>query len=236
MTDYGTLEAALSANLSLQHRPVAVTFLANAPAGVGRFEGERPSGCSFWTIASSGRTFFTEGADHHNCPIGAYTHNIPMPAARARELEETLGLMESIGYIRMEEVPGIPRLAATPNVVVYAPLGETPVDPDVVLFWGPPGRVMLLQEAAIRAGVASQFSTLGRPTCMALPAALAHGAVASTACVGNRVYTEMDDGDLYVAVPGKDVARLAEAAEVIRNANAALLQYHEERRRTLSRN
>ena len=115
--------------------------------------------------------------------------------------------MASIGYVRMEEVPGIPVLPKSPAAVVYAPLGDTPVDPDVVLFSGPAARLMLLQEAAIRAGIASKLNTLGRPTCMVLPAALASGMVASTGCVGNRVYTAVAEGDLYAAVPGTDLAR-----------------------------
>ena len=36
----------------------------------------------------------------------------------------------------MEEVPGIQRLPATPSAIVYAPLADTPVDPDVVVFSG----------------------------------------------------------------------------------------------------
>ena len=56
--------------------------------------------------------------------------------------------MAGIGYLRMEEIPGIPVLPRTPGAVVYAPLGDTPVDPDVVLFWGPAARVMLRQEAS----------------------------------------------------------------------------------------
>ncbi|PYR80559.1 MAG: hypothetical protein DMF87_08590 [Acidobacteria bacterium] len=74
------------------------------------------------------------------------------------------------------------------HVVVYAPLGDTPLDPDVVMFCGLAARVMLLQEAAIGAGVASSVATFGRPTCMAVPASLASGVVMSTGCVGNRVY------------------------------------------------
>jgi uncharacterized protein (DUF169 family) len=135
----------------------------------------------------------------------------------------------------MEEVPDILRLPETPAVVVYAPLGKTPVDPDVVLFWGPPGRVMVLQEAAIRAGVGAQFNTLPRPTCMVLPAALAQGTTASTGCVGNRVYTGLGESDLYVAVPGKDVARIAEETAVARAANATLMQYHQDRKQQLVR-
>ena len=41
--------------------------------------------------------------------------------------------MTGIGYVRMEEIAGIPRLPKTPGAVIYAPLGDTPMDPDVVL-------------------------------------------------------------------------------------------------------
>jgi uncharacterized protein (DUF169 family) len=157
-----------------------------------------------------------------------------LPEHRAHELSDTLKLMTEVGYLRMEEVPAIPTLPNTPRAVVYAPLADTPVDPDVVLFWGPPGTVMMLQEAAIRANVAAQLTTLARPTCMVLPAALKHGTVASSGCIGNRVYTELADADLYVAVPGRDVGPVAEQTAVIRAANAALLQYHRDRKQTLA--
>ncbi len=97
--------------------------------------------------------------------------------------------MTGIGYVKIEEVPGIPRQSHPPGVVIHAPLGDTPVEPDVVLFVGRPGRMMLLQEASVRAEVGAQLPLLGRPTCMALPAALAHGVVASMGCIGNRAYT-----------------------------------------------
>jgi len=172
--------------------------------------------------------------DHHNCAIGSYTHNMPLPPERAQELEQTLSFMTTIGYIKMQEVGGIPRLPRTPGVVVYAPLGETSVDPDVVLFVGRPGRVMLLQEAALRAGVGAGVPLLARPTCMALPAALAAGSVASTACIGNRGYTDVGDDELYVVVPGKDLGRVADAVVTITDANSKLSEYHRERRRTLA--
>ncbi len=234
MTDYRRIERQLSSDLGLTRRPVAIAFRDGPPPGVSQFIGIAPSGCTFWRLASEGRTFFTVPSDHYNCAIGAYTHNIPLPPARAKELEETLGFMTGIGYVRMEEVPGIPVLPKTPGAVVYAPLGDTPVDPDVVLFWGPAARIMLLQEAALRAGVAASLNTLGRPTCMALPAALAHGMVASTGCVGNRVYTGVEEGELYAAVPGKDLAKLAETAATISAANARLLEYHQVRRQQLT--
>ena len=234
MTDYAAIERRLREQLGLTRRPVAIAFRDTPPAGVKQFSGSEPSGCSFWRIAMEGRTFFTVPADHYNCPVGAHTHNIPLPSERAGELPQVLQIMTGLGYLKMEEVPGIPRLPTTPGAVVYAPLGDTPMDPDVVLFIGPPGRLMLLQEAALRAGVAANVPFLGRPTCMALPAALAGGAVASTGCIGNRVYTGAGEDELYVAVAGRDIARVADETETIARANAALADYHRGRRATLA--
>ncbi len=234
MTDYRGIEQRLSEALGLSRRPVAVAFGETPPVGVSKFTGTEPSGCSFWRLAVGGQTFYTVPADHYNCPIGSYTHNIPLPQNRASELDQTLSLMAGIGYVKMEEVSEIPRLPRTPGVVVYAPLGDTPVDPDVVLFAGRPGRVMLLQEAALRAGVGSQVPFLGRPTCMVLPAALAHGVIASTGCIGNRVYTDLGEDELYVAVPGRDLAKVADDVQTIAAANAKLAEYHRDRRQALA--
>jgi uncharacterized protein (DUF169 family) len=228
--NYRAIEDRLSKTLRLDRRPVAIGIRDTPPAGVTRFTGTVPSGCSFWSLASGGRVFYTVGSDHHNCPIGAHTHNIPLPSERAAELGGTLEYMAGIGYLRLEEVPHIPQLPATPGAVVYAPLGDAPVPPDVVLFIGRPGAMMLLQEAAMRAGVAAPTSALGRPTCMAVPAALAHGVVASMGCVGNRVYTDLDESELYAAVPGQHLTAVATEAETIAAANAALFTYHQDRR------
>ena len=123
-------------------------------------------------------------SDHYNCPIGSYTHNIPLPPDREPELMQALSLMAGIGYIRMEEVPGIPRMPKTPGVVIYAPLAATPVDPDAVLVTAPPARMMLLHEAAARSGIGVQ-QLVGRPTCMAIPASQSDALVSSMGCVGN---------------------------------------------------
>lgn len=230
MIDWSRIERQLTEVLTPRRRPVAVAFRATPPPGVARFAGREPSGCSFWRLAAEGRTFCTVPADHANCAIGSYTHNLPLPAERAHELDQTLGFMAGLGYIRMEEVPGIPRLPSTPAAVVYAPLGDTPVEPDVVLVAGRPGRLMLLYEAAARAGVTPQLPLLGRPTCMALPAALTGGMAMSLGCVGNRVYTGLDGDELYVALPGREIGRIVAELETIGSANATLADYHTKRR------
>jgi uncharacterized protein (DUF169 family) len=234
VTDWAALEQRLAEALAPRRRPVAVAFRETVPAGVPPFAGQEPSGCSFWRLAALGRRFATVPADHANCAIGGYTHNIPLPPERAAELDGTLGFMAGLGYVRREEVPAIPRLAATPGAVVYAPLGETPVDPDVVLVAGRPGRLMWLYEAAVRAGVTPRLPLLGRPTCMVLPAALAGGVAMSLGCVGNRVYTGLDEDELYVALPARDLPGVVAELATIAAANATLADYHTRRRAELA--
>ena len=214
-------------------RPVAVAFADAAPEGVEKFAGSEPAACSFWGLAAAGRVFYAADADHLNCPIGGYTHNA-LPAERMPELQQALTLMSGIGYIRMEEVPGVFQLAKRPKVVIYAPLGDTPVAPSVVLASGKAGGVMLLAEAATRAGVMSNLPLLGRPTCMAIPAALANGAVASTGCIGNRVYTDIGDDELYIVLRGTDLERIAAELDTILSANRTLTEYHKERKSRLT--
>jgi uncharacterized protein (DUF169 family) len=234
MMDYRSMEERLVRSLTLTRRPVAVTFAETPPTGIPRFAGVEPSGCSFWRLAAAGRTFYTVPSDHYHCPVGAYTHNIPLSPERVGELDRTLGFMTGLGYLRHEEVPGIPRLPRTPGAVIYAPLADAPAPPDVVLVAGRPGRLMLLQEAALGAQVGLSVGFLGRPTCMAVPAALASGVVASTGCIGNRVYTDLGDDELYVALPGKALPAVSEALGTITAANATLADYHRERRRSLT--
>jgi uncharacterized protein (DUF169 family) len=233
MTDYARIEDQLTRGIRPSRRPVAIAFRDSAPAGVPPFTGTLPSGCSFWKLAAEGRTFHTVAADHYNCPIGSYTHNIPLPPEREGELMQTLSLMADIGYIRMEEVGGIPRVAQTPAVIVYAPLSETPVDPDAVLVTAQPGRLMLLHEAATRSGLAMQ-PLFGRPTCMAIPAAMGDSVISSMGCIGNRIYTELADGEMYLTVSGARIGDVAAQLETITSANAALTAYHNDRRVALT--
>jgi uncharacterized protein (DUF169 family) len=233
MTDYAELEQHLTNSLNLSRRPVAIAFRETPPAGVQALSGSQPSGCSFWRLAAAGQTFYTVPSDHYNCPVGSYTHNIPLPKEREAELMQTLSLMVNVGYLRMEEVPGIPRLPATPAVTIYSPLAMTPVDPDAVLLAGTPARLMLLHEAATRAAK-TPLPLLGRPTCMAIPAALSAGVASSLGCIGNRVYTGIADDEFYTVIAGKDLAQVIAEMDTILSANTALSDYHKGRRATLA--
>src|SRR2546423_1625587 len=169
MPSWSELEQTFTQSLSLDVAPVAVTFSDTVPTDVKKFQGSVPSGCTFWKLAATAPArqgaFYTVPADHQNCPIGAHTHNVPQ-ADGGTMLNEMLGMMAGMGYVKMEEVPGIPRWPTSPAAIVYARLGETPRTPDVILFACRPTAAMLLGEAARAAGVASSLPPLPRPTCM----------------------------------------------------------------------
>ena len=69
---------------------------------------------------------------------------------------------------------------------------------------------------------------------MALPAAMQYGTVTSLACIGNRIYTGLGEGELYVAVPGAKLESVSEALGVISKANAALEEFARGRHVSLS--
>jgi len=216
--------------LGLRSPPVALTFQTAPPANVPRVDAAGPSGCTYWKYAAEGRTFYTEAPDHYNCPIGAYTHGVDLPPERAEELEEVVGTMVQLGYIRMEEVPGIPRREGAFGVAVYAPLVDAPFEPDVVLVCGNARQMMLLAEAAQAGGAGPEAGLMGRPTCAAIPEAMrSQRGVASLGCIGNRVYTGLADDELYFALPGKHVAAVAEKLAGLVNANRELERYHRAR-------
>jgi uncharacterized protein (DUF169 family) len=231
MTRYSSLESQLTEILGLTRRPVAVS--TSQQPGIPKFSGSVPAGCSFWRLAAEGRSFYTEAGDHYNCAIGCYTHNIPLPPEREAELGAAVAFMTSIGYIRPEDIPGISRLTDSPGYMSYAPLADASFAPEVVILVGKPGKLMLLQEAAARAGVQTQPSLLARPTCMAIPAALAGGTTASSGCVGNRVYTDLAEDELYIMVPGADLEKIAAELDTILDANAKLNDYHRQRKAEL---
>ena len=160
MTQWKQLSDGLTAALHLNDTPIAITFSGEAPAGVAAFDdpmpaaaadgrtGRVPAGCVFWMHATDA-TFTTVAEDHANCSVGSMTHGF-------KTLEEVAGngdvaaLLES-GWVTMEMVPKIPVVTQRPETVTYGPLGDTPVDPDVVLLRLNAKQLMVLSDEIGRA-------------------------------------------------------------------------------------
>jgi uncharacterized protein (DUF169 family) len=222
--------AQLQALLGLQWPAIAVAFRASAPTDLPQVEAAGPSGCTYWKQAAEGKTFYTEAADHYNCPIGSFTHGIDLPPAKAQELEGLVGTMIGLEYIRQEEIPTIPRRDAPFGVALYGLLSDARFDADVVLVRGNAKQMMLIAEAAGAAGLSGGNALMGRPTCAMIPATMQGGQVTtSLGCIGNRVYTGLADDEFYAAIPGPKVAPLVDKLATIVAANRELERFHQTR-------
>lgn len=225
-----TTGSALQDLLGLRWPPVAIAFRESAPANISRIESPAPAGCGYWRLAAEGRVFYTEASDHYTCPVGAHTHGVELPLNVAQELNGLVETMVQMQYIKMEEIPTIPRRQQPFRVALYARLAEASFDADIVLIRGAAKQLMLVAEAAQAAGIASGGATMGRPTCAILPESLQSGmATASFGCIGNRVYTGLGDDEGYYAIPGVKAAEVVNKLAAIVEANRRLNDFHKDR-------
>jgi uncharacterized protein (DUF169 family) len=216
--------------LELRAAPVAIAFLSAAPAGVAHVAASEPASCGYWRRAAAGEVFYTSADDHKRCPVGAHTHGVQLTPPEAKELEGLIGTMVGLEYLTMNDVAAIPTRKEPFAFAVYAPVDRAPTPPDVVLVRGNARQLMLLAEAAQSAGVGQTTPPMGRPTCALLPEAInGQHAGASLGCIGNRVYTGLEDSEGYFAIPGGAVAKVEERLRAIVRANRELEKFHRAR-------
>ena len=231
MPTYSEIASALTSALNLKQSPVAVSLVDAVPDGVPAWTGPAPAGCRFWQEAAS-RTFATSARHHDLCAVGMYTHNLEPTDATNADLGTALNVFADLGYLRPEDVPQVPVLTSRPRFVVYGPLGETALPPDVVLLFVDAGQTLVLSEAAqqIEGGTTP---ALGRPACAVVPQAVnSNRAALSLGCCGARAYLDVMTPDVALfAVPGARLAAFAERVSALARANAVLTTFHTIRRR-----
>jgi uncharacterized protein (DUF169 family) len=221
--------------LGLGKEPVAIAFTETPPEGVEHVGAREAAGCGYWRLAADGRSFYTTADDHANCPVGAFTHGVALSAEQSKELEGLIGTMIELKYIRSEEVPAFPHRKRPMRFAVYAPVQRATFAPDVVVFRGSVREMMIVSEAARAAGVFDAAPVMGRPACAMLPHALETATgVASVGCIGNRVYTQLGDGEMYVTVPGGSLSAVLAQLPVTLTANRELEQFHRQRASALA--
>ena len=218
----------ISTGLGLESPPIALAFVAAAPAGVPTFGGEVPSACTFWRRAESA-VFYAPSAQHMNCPIGAMTMGFEVPAGVQAELMGLVTKMCELGYISPAEPQAIPTNGNNPAGIVYGPFRDFPMEPDLVLIWLTPRQAMLYNEAVgdSRWTTASPTPVRGRPACAALPQTIRSSQpTLSLGCMGMRTFTEISDDRLLAVVPGKRAGELASSLESIIKSNDAMESFY----------
>lgn len=230
MTNLTTEAKQLQETLELKWPPISITFTNNPPTDIARINQRAPSGCTYWKLAAEGNVFYTEASDHFGCPIGAYTHGVELPPTEGKELEAMIEMMVGLSYLKMEDVPTIPRREDPFRFAIYAPLTSTPFAPDVVIIRGNAKQMMMLAEAANAAGISSSSRLMGRPTCAMIPAIIAtQQSAMSLGCIGNRVYNELGDGEFYGVLHGSQVSSVIDKLKAVAHANYQLQSFHHDR-------
>ncbi len=192
----------LERQLGVTDPPVAIAFVDEPPPGVPRTLSVVPSACAFWRQAEQG-TFYAAAEDHFNCPLGAMVMGFPLGEQQVAQLQEEVGMMCGISYVREEEVPNVPKVSRASAGIVYGPLAGFPVEPDAVMIWCTPHQAMKMSECCGMINwAASPAGMFGRPGCAALPIALAlESPSQSFGCVGMRINTGVDESKLLMVIP-----------------------------------
>ncbi|MGE5241370.1 MAG: DUF169 domain-containing protein [Bacteroidota bacterium] len=227
--DYKALASVLTNLLSLQTPPLAITFTQEEPAGVPRYEGALPpptpdgrtgkvsAGCVFWMKAAD-RTFHTCAEDHGNCSVGSLTHGfITLDAAAKRA--DVKALVDSC-WVTPDVFPQIPVVKQRPKCVVYGPLADTRIDPDVVFLRVNGKTAMILHDAM------PEMRFEGKPQCHIIPIAKEQGQVTlSVGCMLSRVRTGMANTEMTCAIPGNKLAEAVAKLTSTCSADKAVATY-----------
>ncbi|HEY8215633.1 MAG TPA: DUF169 domain-containing protein [Acidimicrobiia bacterium] len=214
--------------LELAAPPIAITFCERAPDDVAPFDapmpepmadgrtGRVPAGCVFWMKATDA-TFSTVAADHGNCSVGSLTHGF-------KTLEEIAGNSDvaallDTGWVTMDVMPQIPVVSDQPEAIVYGPLADTPVDPDVVLIRVSGKQLMVLHDAV------PSMHLEGKPQCHIVAMAKGGEVAASVGCALSRVRTGMPAREMTCAIPGSRLGEVLDALATTTIADSAVASY-----------
>lgn len=232
--DRSALTKILEESLHLTLPPVGIALCDSVPAGVPLRQVQAPAGCVFWQDATR-EVFATTAKDHEACAIGTYTHNLATTPAHEQDRADALQVFADLDYLPPAELARIPVLNKRPSSIVYGPLAQMPLAPDVVLLFVRANQQLIIAEAASSVDGGTP-PAMGRPACAIVPHAVgSQQAALSLGCCGARAYVDALGDDIALfALPGPRLERyVTRIAELVR-ANATLSQFHQLRRRDVA--
>jgi len=112
------------------------------------------------------------------------------------------------GGVSPDMFPQIPTVDGAPGYVVYGPLREAPLGPDVVFLR------LTAKQAMVMADALPEIQFEGKPQCHIIPMAKEQDRVAvSVGCMLSRVRTGMPASEMTCAIPGHRVEEVVSALE-----------------------
>lgn len=150
--------------------------------------------------------------------MGSVTHGLKSLDEVAAN-DDVSALLAS-GWVTMDMVPGMPTVAKKPASIVYGPLTETPVDPDVVLLRVNRRQMMVLSDAI------PGLRIEGKPQCHIVAVAKEQGvAAASVGCALSRARTGMQPHAMTCATPGHELSEVTHRVQVAAEVDGVVAKY-----------
>jgi len=226
----------ITSALGLDIPPIAMAFVDDPPQGVESIEGEFPSFCTFWRIAEE-KSFYAPADKHFNCPIGSMVLGFDMP----KEVQEQLGGMVKkmceCSYLSEDEPAHIPTLKEKKAGVVYGPLKDFPVDPQLVLMWLKPSQAMIFNEVlgCCKWSDSMPSMALGRPACAVIPTTLNDSPFGmSLGCAGMRTFTEISDEHILGTLNFKEIDTFLTGLQTTVSANKEMTEFYLEHKKNIA--
>ncbi len=226
----------IAALLELELPPVALAFVDEPPAGVESTDAVVPSACAFWRKAEQG-VFYAPADLHFNCPIGAMVMGFDLSEPAQANLADAVEMMCEVAYIGADEPANIPSVKGEKTGIVYGPLSEFPLEPEVAIVWVAPHQAMLISEASGNSSwmEAASRTVFGRPACASLPSALDAGQpVLSLGCAGMRTFTEILPDRLLGVVPGSKLEDFERSLAATVESNRHMQSYYDQQNAQLA--
>ncbi len=227
--NWTTLAKELNRELGLKHSPIAITFSHEAPKDAPLYEGQMPeptsdgrtgkvpAGCVFWMKATE-KALTTEPEDHYNCSVGSVTHGLKT-LEDVMDNEDVQGLVNS-GWVSAEEAIQLPFVKQRYNYITYCPLGDTTVNPDVILLRISAFQAMVIHDAF------NDVAIVNKPQCHIIPISKEQKRIAiSTGCILSRVRTGMSPDEMTCTIPAQRLEEILEKLKGRRQANATVTAY-----------
>ena len=214
-TDALRLSEMLAEKLEIELPPVGLRFVAREPDDVPRLVKDPPSFCTLWRWAEE-RVFYASAEQHLGCAIGGMVAGFLSPDGRMEELTSLLEDMCEAGQGEADEISRTPRFGGDSVGVVYGPIWNMPMQPDLVLLWATLPQMGVLQEitGTVLWRNNSQGAAFTRPACGVLAIADERAMPAmSLGCLGMRLYTRILPNLFLVALPSGKLAGLREGLE-----------------------
>ena len=208
--------------------PIAMAFVDNQPQGVETMEEEVPSFCTFWRMAEK-KSFYAPANKHYNCPIGAMVLGFEMPKEVQDQLGGLVKKMCECSYLSEDEPANIPTITEKKAGVVYGPLKDFPVAPQLILMWLKPSQAMIYNEVlgCCKWSGSMDSMALGRPACAVIPTTLNKSPFGmSLGCTGMRTFTEVSDDHILATLNCAEIDSFLTSLQTTMSANKEMKEFY----------